>query len=97
MRSSSTSAGYCWCPTSDQLALRSSRSGSRSMLKGLNGRITPAFGPWTRPARTSARRARAAGLTPVHFDPYELCPERADHAHVARLLDLDALLGTLSD
>jgi len=22
---------------------------------------------------------------PVHFDPYELCGDRADHAHVRRL------------
>jgi putative hydrolase of the HAD superfamily len=29
--------------------------------------------------------ARAAGLQPIHFDPYGLCPERDDHAHVAAL------------
>jgi putative hydrolase of the HAD superfamily len=29
--------------------------------------------------------ARAAGLQPMHFDPYELCPDRDDHAHVAAL------------
>jgi putative hydrolase of the HAD superfamily len=43
--------------------------------------------------RYDVRGARAAGLTPVHFDPYDLCPDRGDHAHVARLGDLDALLG----
>ncbi len=32
--------------------------------------------------------ARAAGIRPVHFDPYTLCPERDDHAHVQRLDDL---------
>ncbi|HEX8968411.1 MAG TPA: HAD family hydrolase [Chloroflexota bacterium] len=31
------------------------------------------------------RGARAAGLKPVHFDPYELCASRADHAHVRSL------------
>jgi putative hydrolase of the HAD superfamily len=32
--------------------------------------------------------ARAAGLQPVHFDPYRLCPARDDHAHVASLAEL---------
>jgi putative hydrolase of the HAD superfamily len=32
--------------------------------------------------------ARAAGLKPIHMDPYELCPHRDDHAHVRRLGDL---------
>ncbi|MDQ3808925.1 MAG: HAD family hydrolase [Chloroflexota bacterium] len=32
--------------------------------------------------------ARAAGLTPIHFDPLELCPARADHGHVRRLEEL---------
>ncbi|HEY3062533.1 MAG TPA: HAD family hydrolase [Chloroflexota bacterium] len=32
--------------------------------------------------------ARAAGLKPIHFDPYELCPERHDHEHLAALSDL---------
>jgi putative hydrolase of the HAD superfamily len=32
--------------------------------------------------------ARAAGITPVHFDPYQLCPARADHPHVRRLDEL---------
>ena len=42
--------------------------------------------------RYDVRGARAAGLRPVHFDPYELCPERGDHVHVARLRDLSGLL-----
>ncbi|MEY2566541.1 MAG: hypothetical protein QOE35_1070 [Actinomycetota bacterium] len=29
--------------------------------------------------------ARAAGLWPVHIDPYDLCPERTDHAHAPSL------------
>jgi putative hydrolase of the HAD superfamily len=32
--------------------------------------------------------ARAAGIRPLHFDPYALCPQREDHAHVRRLNDL---------
>ena len=32
--------------------------------------------------------ARNAGLQPVHFDPYSLCPARDDHAHVASLAEL---------
>jgi putative hydrolase of the HAD superfamily len=43
--------------------------------------------------RYDVRGARAAGLWPVHFDPYELCPARADHPHIARLGNLDGLLG----
>ncbi|MCU1430372.1 MAG: hypothetical protein JWL83_4372 [Actinomycetia bacterium] len=31
--------------------------------------------------------ARAAGLAPVHVDPYELCPDD-DHPHIASLADL---------
>jgi FMN phosphatase YigB (HAD superfamily) len=46
--------------------------------------------------RYDVRGARAAGLTPVHFDPYELCPDRGDHAHVARLPEVDALLAGLA-
>jgi putative hydrolase of the HAD superfamily len=35
--------------------------------------------------------ARAAGLRPIHFDPYELCPHRDDHAHARKLPEvLDA-------
>jgi putative hydrolase of the HAD superfamily len=32
--------------------------------------------------------ARAAGIRPVHFDPYTLCPERDEHGHVRRLDEL---------
>ena len=42
--------------------------------------------------RYDVRGARAAGLVPVHFDPYELCPEQNDHAHLRNLLDVEALL-----
>ncbi|HEY2595362.1 MAG TPA: HAD family hydrolase [Chloroflexota bacterium] len=42
--------------------------------------------------RYDVRGARAAGLLPVHFDPYELCRERDDHAHVKRLAEVDALV-----
>ena len=42
--------------------------------------------------RYDVRGARAAGLRPVHFDPYDLCPERTDHPHVPRLIELNALL-----
>ena len=38
--------------------------------------------------RYDVRGARAAGLRPVHFDPYDLCPERTDHPHVPRLIEL---------
>jgi putative hydrolase of the HAD superfamily len=42
--------------------------------------------------RYDVRGARAAGLVPVHFDPYQLCPETDDHAHVLNLTDVEALL-----
>lgn len=32
--------------------------------------------------------ARAAGLHPIHFDPYSLCEAQADHEHVSALRDL---------
>lgn len=35
--------------------------------------------------------ARAAGIRPVHFDPYELC-EDADHEHARSLLDVADLV-----
>jgi putative hydrolase of the HAD superfamily len=38
------------------------------------------------------RGARAAGLVPVHFDPYALCSERSDHAHVTRLAEVAQLV-----
>jgi putative hydrolase of the HAD superfamily len=42
--------------------------------------------------RYDVRGARAAGLVPVHFDPYELCDEPKDHAHVHRLSDVEGLI-----
>jgi putative hydrolase of the HAD superfamily len=42
--------------------------------------------------RYDVRGARAAGLVPVHFDPYELCSDREDHAHVRRLRDVAELV-----
>jgi putative hydrolase of the HAD superfamily len=42
--------------------------------------------------RYDVRGARAAGLVPVHFDPYALCDQRDDHAHVTRLADVAQLL-----
>jgi putative hydrolase of the HAD superfamily len=42
--------------------------------------------------RYDVRGARAAGLLPVHFDPYALCDERDDHAHVTRLADVGQVL-----
>jgi putative hydrolase of the HAD superfamily len=41
--------------------------------------------------RYDIRGARAAGLVPVHFDPYELCGDRNDHAHVVTLSEVEAL------
>ena len=42
--------------------------------------------------RYDIRGARAAGLAPLHFDPYQLCPERDDHPHVGTLVDVAGLL-----
>lgn len=42
--------------------------------------------------RYDVRGARAAGLQPVHFDPFDLCPERTDHKHIHRLIELEPLL-----
>jgi putative hydrolase of the HAD superfamily len=36
--------------------------------------------------------AVAAGVRPIHFDPYGLCPERAEHAHVAALAEVARLV-----
>ena len=36
--------------------------------------------------------ARAAGLSPVHFDPYALGDQRDDHPHVTSLTELAELL-----
>ena len=35
--------------------------------------------------------ARAAGLQPVHMDPFGFCPAPDDHPHIRRLADLTAL------
>lgn len=43
--------------------------------------------------RYDVRGARAAGLEPVHFDPYGLCSERGDHAHIARLGEVGTFSG----
>jgi putative hydrolase of the HAD superfamily len=32
--------------------------------------------------------ARAAGLWPIHVDPYDLCPDRDDHPHAASLAEV---------
>jgi putative hydrolase of the HAD superfamily len=37
--------------------------------------------------------AVAAGLQPVHMDPFGLCPVPDDHRHIRRLADLPALAG----
>ena len=42
--------------------------------------------------RYDVRGARAAGLLPVHFDPYALCDQRDDHAHVACVADVAQVL-----
>jgi len=42
--------------------------------------------------RYDVRGARAAGLVPVHFDPYDLCPEREDHAHIGVLGEVQELI-----
>jgi putative hydrolase of the HAD superfamily len=42
--------------------------------------------------RYDVRGARAAGLNPVHFDPYQLCAERTDHPHVTWVGDVEELL-----
>jgi putative hydrolase of the HAD superfamily len=42
--------------------------------------------------RYDVRGARAAGLMPVHFDPYELCAQPGDHAHVTSVGDVEGLL-----
>jgi putative hydrolase of the HAD superfamily len=45
-------------------------------------------------ARTDVDGALAAGVRPVHLDPYGLCPDPPDsHAHIADLAELPALLG----
>ena len=36
--------------------------------------------------------ARAAGMHPVHFDPYDLCEQRDDHEHVKSLHEVARLV-----
>lgn len=43
--------------------------------------------------RYDVRGARAAGLHPVHFDPYDFCSARQDHPHVRAIADTVELLG----
>jgi putative hydrolase of the HAD superfamily len=42
--------------------------------------------------RADVAGARAAGVHPVHFDPFGLCPT-GDHAHVGSLAELPGLIG----
>src|SRR5258708_23083109 len=42
--------------------------------------------------RYDVRGARNAGLHPVHFDPFSLCLEPDDHAHVKHLGEVKSLL-----
>ena len=41
---------------------------------------------------TDVGGARAAGIRPLHIDPFHLCPHRADHEHIATLDEVLALL-----
>lgn len=41
--------------------------------------------------RYDVRGARAAGLQPLHFDPYRLCRQQADHSHAQSFADITAL------
>ena len=38
------------------------------------------------------RGAQRAGVQPLHLDPFDLCPDRAGHAHVGTLSDVAALV-----
>jgi putative hydrolase of the HAD superfamily len=42
--------------------------------------------------RYDVRGARAAGLLPVHFDPYSLCLTPADHAHIKALAEVESFV-----
>jgi putative hydrolase of the HAD superfamily len=42
--------------------------------------------------RYDVRGARNAGLVPVHFDPYDLCDSKADHAHVRSIAEVERLV-----
>ncbi len=37
--------------------------------------------------RYDVRGARNAGLTPIHFDPYDLCESKGDHVHVRSIAE----------
>jgi putative hydrolase of the HAD superfamily len=41
--------------------------------------------------RYDVRGARAAGLHPLHYDPFGLCSQRSDHPHAASFDDIVAL------
>ena len=36
--------------------------------------------------------AVAAGVRPIHFDPFSLCPGRTEHAHVSKLAEVTQLI-----
>ena len=42
--------------------------------------------------RFDVRGATAAGLRPVHFDPYRLCPAPDGHPHITALVQLTNLI-----
>jgi putative hydrolase of the HAD superfamily len=42
--------------------------------------------------RYDIRGARNAGLVPIHFDPYDLCDGKHDHAHVRSIAEVKTLL-----
>lgn len=42
--------------------------------------------------RYDVRGARAAGLHPIHFDPYGLCKARDDHPHITTLTEVEAFV-----
>ena len=54
--------------------------------------ITVAAGPdapMCDTVRYDIRGARNAGLRPIHFDPYELCESKDDHAHVRTIAEVE--------
>jgi putative hydrolase of the HAD superfamily len=42
--------------------------------------------------RNDVECAAAVGIEPVHFDPYGMCPHRAEHLHVTGLTDVVGLV-----
>ncbi|HLZ28451.1 MAG TPA: HAD family hydrolase [Chloroflexota bacterium] len=42
--------------------------------------------------RYDVRGARNAGVRPIHFDPYDLCDSKPDHAHVRSIAEVAGLL-----